>query len=156
MNEDAIADLSVSIRDLQPVHVACLDYWPKAELGNMHEEIHACFERLQAWIRSLGLDPSSLLHIGIPALHDGQLLRYECCVQIPANLQVGPEDIRVRDLPGGRYAVLGMRKDPAVIGNSIGRFYQEYIPRNQLNLDSERPTYEVYYETRMEYCVALL
>ena len=155
MNADSATALSVAIKDLQPVHVARVDYLPGVEAGDMHELIHACFERIQAWMRSLGLDPMSFLHIGVPVLQDGQLMLYECCVQVPANLHTAPQEIRIKDLPGGRYAVLSMSKDPAIIGASIGRFYQEYIPDEGLGIDARRPTYEIYYDTTMEYCVAI-
>jgi len=148
-----LAALSVSIREISGVHAACIDYLPPAGQADMHNEIHVCFERLQGWAKALGLDPSVLLHIGIPVVRDGQLLKYECCVQVPGNIHAAPQDILVKDLPGGHYAVLSMQKDPAVIGESIGRLYQEYLPQNGLELDEIRPTYEIYYETTMEYCV---
>jgi hypothetical protein len=39
--------LSVSIRELSTIHVAFINYLPKPEPGNMHQEISECFQRLQ-------------------------------------------------------------------------------------------------------------
>lgn len=34
--------------------------------------------------------------------------------------------------------------------------YQEYVPQNRLQIDALRPTYEIYYESTLEYCVPIL
>ena len=156
MNDDSATWLSVSTKELPTVHVACLDYKAKAEQGDLYSEIHHCFQRVQEWVQGLGLDPLTLLHIGIPIVQDGQLSRYECCVEVPARTQSGLDDIGIKELPGGRYAVMSMKKDPAIIGRSIGRFYREYVPQHHIEIDGPRPTYEIYYESTMEYCVPIL
>jgi DNA gyrase inhibitor GyrI len=76
--------------------------------------------------------------------------------EVLAHVQSGIEPIDIKDLPGGRYAVVRIEKDPAVIGSSIDRFYQEYVPQSRLELDGRRPTREIYYESTMEYCVPVL
>jgi hypothetical protein len=58
-------------------------------------------------------------------------------------------------LIGGRTAVLPLEKDSATIGEAIGRFFAEDVPEHQLVIDSRRSSYEVYYETRMDYCVPI-
>jgi DNA gyrase inhibitor GyrI len=63
-----------------------------------------------------------------------------------------PGFIGIKELPGGGCAVLSMQKDPAVTGSSIARFYQEYVPQRQLQIDGRRPTYEIHHESTMEYC----
>ena len=157
MSEKPAGALSVSVRELSPVHVASVDYMPGAEPGDLHDEIQRCFERVQAWVKGLGLDPATLLHIGIPVLQEGKLVKYVCCVEVPASVQGGPQgDIAIQDLPGGVYAVLSMAKDPVIIGESIARFYQEYVPQNQIQMDTLCPIYEIYYESTMEYCVPIL
>ena len=156
MKDNVAPELLVCMAEISGVHAACIDYLPAPGQADMHEEIHACFERLQDWARTLGLDPLRLLHIGVPVVRDGQLLKYECCIEVPENIQAGPQDILVKDLPGGCYAVLSMQKDPAIIGESIGRFYQECLPENHIELDDTRPTYEIYYQSTMEYCVPVL
>jgi|GEM_PF-209835 len=147
--------LSVSIKDLPPVHVAYIEYRPGAEQDDMHAEIAECFRRVRAWLTERGHDPMTLT-IGAINMADGRLSSYECCIQVPDEVQGGSGTVAVKDLPGGRYAVVSIEKDPRIIGESIGRFYQEVVPQNNLKIDNLRPTYEVYYERTMEYCVPIL
>jgi DNA gyrase inhibitor GyrI len=74
---------------------------------------------------------------------------------VPEQVQGGSGEVGIQDLVGGRYAVVIIDKDPRIIGDSIGRFYQEYAPQNHIEIDGMRPTYEVYYESTMEYCVPI-
>jgi DNA gyrase inhibitor GyrI len=152
-SEETVPD--VIIRDQPTVRVACVDYQPDPEQGDVHSGISACFQRVQSWVESLGHDPYSLLNVGIPHVDAGQLLSYACCVQIPEDVQSGSDGVEIADLPGGRYAVLSIAKDPQTIGASIGRFYQEYMPQNNLSVDGARPVYEIYWEDTMEYCVPI-
>lgn len=155
MSDDAATELSVSIKQLPAVHVAYIAYKPDAEQGDMHAQIGDCFRRVQAWVRERGYDPLSGLTIGAIKMAGGQLSSYECCVQVSEQVQGGSGEVGVQDLVGGRYAVVTIEKDPRIIGDSIGRFYQEYAPQNKLEIDGMRPTYEVYYESTMEYCVPI-
>ena len=155
MSENTTASLSISIKELPSVHVAYIDYQAKDESDNS-DEIRKCFQRVQDWVKGLGYDPYALLNIGIPIVVDGRLLRYESCIEVPAKVQAGSDNIGIKELPGGLYAVVSIEKDPAIIGNSIGRFYQEYVPQNKIKIDGTRPTYEIYYENTMEYCVPIL
>ena len=152
-NEDIV--LNVSVQDLPTVHVAYIDYQASSDQGDFHSEIRACFQRVQSWVRGLGHDPYSLLNVGVPNVHDGHLVSYGCCVQIPEDVQSGSDRVDIRELPGGRYAVVKMDKDPQTIGDSIGRFYQEYVPKNNLKIDRMRPTYEIYWEDTLDYCVPI-
>lgn len=153
---DNAASQSVAIKELPSVHVAYIEYRAGAEQGDMHNEIGECFRRVQAWVRERGYDPLTLLTIGAIKMVDGQPSSYECCVQIPEKAQSGSGDVDIKELPGGRYAVVSIEKDPRTIGDSIGRFHQEYIPQNNIGIDGKRPTYEVYYQSTMEYCVPIL
>jgi DNA gyrase inhibitor GyrI len=155
MGSKTIDSLSVSIRELRPVHVAYLECKVNAEEGNMHSRIGECFERVQAWVAEHGCSPRTLT-VGVINAVDGHLSSYECCIQVPEQVQSGSEDIGIQELPGGRYAVVSIEKDPRIIGDSIARFHQEYVPQNQLEIDGMRPTYEIYYEKTMEYCVPIL
>jgi len=156
MSDNAATLLSVSIRQLPSIHVAFMEYKVNAEQGDMHNKIGECFRRVQAWVRERGYDPLTGLTIGAFKLVDGQLSSYECCVQIPEQVQSGSGGVDIKELLGGRYAVVSIEKDPRIIGDSIGRFYQEYVPQNNIEIDGMRPTYEVYYESTMEYCVPIL
>ena len=155
MSDNAATLLSVSIRELPTVHVAYIEYKPDAEQGDMHAQIGDCFRRVQAWVREHGYDPLSRLTIGAIKMTDGQLSSYECCVQVPEQVQSGSGDVEIQELVGGRYAVVTIEKDPRIIGDSIGRFYEEYMPQNNVEIDGMRPTYEVYYESTIEYCVPI-
>jgi AraC family transcriptional regulator len=95
------------------------------------------------------------LNVGVPSVGDGQLLSYGCCVQIPEEVQSGSDGVDIKDLPGGRYAVVKIDKDPQAIGDSIGRFYQDYVPKNNIRVDGMRLTYEIYWEDTMDYCVPI-
>ncbi len=154
MSDNATTSLSVSIQELTSVHVAYIEYRPNAEQGNMHDEIGERFRRVQAWVRERGHNPLTRT-IGAIQMMDDQLSSYACCVQIPGEVHHGSDGIAIKDLPGGRYAVVSMEKDPEIISESIGRFYREYVPQHGLGLDSQRLTYEIYYESRMEYCVPI-
>ena len=155
MNHSVDTMLAVSIRDLPTVHVAYIDYQASSEQGDFHNGIRACFQRVQSWVRSLGHDPYSLLNVGVPNVDDGRLLSYGCCVQIPEDVLNGSDGVEIKELPGGRYAVVNIVKDPQTIGESIGRFYQEYVPENSIRVDGTRPVYEIYWEDTMEYCVPI-
>jgi DNA gyrase inhibitor GyrI len=155
MNDNIAASLSVSIKELPPIHVACIAFKAPMDQSEMHDRIGECFRLVQAWLRGLGYDPLTLT-IGVINMVEGQLASYDCCVQAPKDVESGSDGVEIRDLVGGQYAVLSMQKDPAIIGNSIGQFYQEYLPQNQIILDGARPTYEIYYESTMEYCVPIM
>jgi len=47
--------LSVSISELPAVHVAYLDYTGNAEPGDLYNEIHKCFQRVQKWVQTLDI-----------------------------------------------------------------------------------------------------
>jgi DNA gyrase inhibitor GyrI len=149
------APLSVSIRDLSPVHVAYIDCQVNVAEGGYSSEIGKRFQEVRTWVAGLGYDVNALLTIGVLKEADGQPSGYECCVQVPQAVTGGSGGIGIKELVGGRYAVVTVEKDPAIIGEAIRRFYQEYVPRNHVAIDGTRPTYEVYYESTLEYCVPL-
>ncbi len=154
MKDNLAPSLQVSIRDLPSFHVACIVYKPGSGQDTF-SEIHQCFQAMQAWVREQGIDPLTLLHIGVPEIVNGQLSAYLCGLDMPASISEGSDPVSIRELPGGRYAVLSLIKESATIGPSIGRFYQEYMPENHIEIDGTRPTYEIYYESTMEYCVPI-
>ena len=156
MRDNVAASLSVSIRELPSVHVAYISYMAGDEPVDLHNEIGDCFRRVQTWVRERGYDPYATLTIGVPVLVASRLSSYECCIEVPEEVQGGSSGVGVKELPGGRYAVVSIEKAPSIIGDSIGRFYQEYAPQNALEIDGQRPAYEIYFASTMEYCVPLL
>jgi len=148
--------LHVGICELEPAQViskTCIFRHPKE---NHDKKIRQAFQTLREWTVRFGLDPKRLLHIGIPTVDDKQLIMYECCIEFPIPMMEEDANIQLKTLPGGVYAVLRIEKSPAKIGNAIRRLHADYIPDNDLVIDSERPTYEIYYEDTMEYCVPIL
>jgi len=61
MTNDPNASLSVSIRDLTSVHVACIEYKATADRSDMHDKIGECFRRVQGWFRERDYDLNGLL-----------------------------------------------------------------------------------------------
>lgn len=155
MSADGSAALNVELRELATLHVAYIAYAP-ADGEPDFAAIQGCFRRVQAWLHESGRDPFFGQTVGVAYPEGGRMARYDCCVEVPADVQFGTDEIAIQNLPGGRYAVLKLVKDPRVIGPAIGRLYGEYLPEQGLVLDAARPTYEVYWADRMEYCAPLL
>ncbi|MBM3134112.1 MAG: GyrI-like domain-containing protein [Chloroflexi bacterium] len=155
MRDSVATSLAVSIKELPAVHVAYIDCKVDFAQGDFSNEIRQCFQRVQTWVRELGYDPYTLLTIGVIQTVDSRRAVYTCCVQIPGEVQSGSDGVGIRELLGGRYAVVSIKKEPAIIGDSISRFYQEYAPQNNIEIDGTRPTYEIYYESTVEYCVPI-
>lgn len=147
--------LSVSIRDLLEVEVAYTRCRVEQAAGNFSDQIRDGFQTVKDWLMQQGYDISWLRVIGVPQVIDGQLKSYDCCVELPEPVQVSTETIQTKQLVGGQYAVLTLEKDSASIGDSIGRFFAEYVPEHQLAIDNDRPSYEIYYEHVMEFCVPI-
>jgi DNA gyrase inhibitor GyrI len=152
---DQTTDLNVKVRDLPAVHAACLRCPALPDQGQFSQAIRESFLKVQQWVKGLGQDPHASLTIGVIHQAGGQLSHYDCCVQMPEGTPATGDEISIQDLPGGRYAILTITKDPAVIGPTIGRFYREYLPQSGLQVDAARPTYEIYFDHTMEYCVPL-
>lgn len=148
--------LHVTIQDLPPVFVVYISCEVQQTTGNYSEQIRDGFQRIKDWIQQVGYDPSVLKVIGIPHTNDTQLVGYECALELPESISQYKEDIKTKLLPGGRYAILSLEKDSSTIGETIGRFFTEYVPAHQLTVDPQRPSYEVYYEYTMDFCVPIL
>ena len=111
---------------------------------NQDKKIHQVFQALRAWIIRFRLNPKELLHIGISTLDSKELIMYECCIEFPIPMMEEDSDIQGKTLPGGTYAILRIEKTQNKIGNAIRRFHADRIPDNDLVVDDERPTYEIY------------
>lgn len=156
MSDSTAARLVVSIGELPPVHVAYIGCDLAAAGGDVAGEIRQHFQRVQAWVREQGHDPHSLWSIGALRTVAGRPSSYECCVQVPEEVQRGSAGVGIQELPGGRYAVVSIARDPAIIGRTIGHFHQEYIPQHDIQIDGSRPTLEIYYGRTMDYCVPIV
>ena len=109
------------------------------------------FRSLRERVSSYGLNPDSLLHVGIPELADGQLVSYDCCIEFP--LSGGVDNVKI--LPGGQYAVLTVEKTVSKIVPAIRAFQGDYLLDHGLIPDEDRPVYEIYFKDTLEYCVPI-
>ena len=141
---------------LAPIRVAFVDLAAEFLQGELSSKIGVQFQMLRQWTEEQGFDPNLLLHIGIPKVAEGQLAGYECCMEAPEVIRDESGKIGIKGLPGGCYAVVKIDKDPQIIGPTLDRFYGEFVPQKGLEIDGQRPTLEVYYESTMEYCVPVV
>lgn len=155
MSNPARQAYSVSIRDLLAVDVAFTRCRVEHAAGNFSDQIRDGFQIVKDWATQKGYDLSGLKVIGIPQVDHGQLTSYECCIELPEQVDVIDEKIQTKQLTSGKYAVLTLEKDSATIGETIGRFFAEYVPDHQLAIDDSRPSYEIYYEHTMDFCVPI-
>lgn len=148
--------LHVGICKLEPLQVISKTCVFRHSKENHDKKIRQAFQALREWTVRFGLDPKQLLHIGIPTVDDKQLVMYECCMEFHLPMLEDNTEIQLKILPGGNYAVLRVEKIQAKFGKAIQRFHADYIPDNDLVIDNLRPTYEIYYEDTLEYCVPIL
>jgi DNA gyrase inhibitor GyrI len=148
--------LHVGIAQLSPVRVAHrLCILPRVS-DRSRRGIRKTFQFLREWIVDFGLDPETLLHIGIPANDDDGLTTYDCCIEFPLPIEEEINGVTQKMLPGGKYAVLRIEKRAVEISRAIRRFHRDYIPGNKILIDEGRPIYEIYFKDTMEYCVPVL
>jgi DNA gyrase inhibitor GyrI len=148
--------LHVGITNLSPVQVAHkLCVFP-ASPNRPYNKIHKTFQFLREWVVGFGLDPDTLLHIGIPSLDGKVLVTYGCCIEFPLPFDDKEHGVNVKSLPGGAYAVLRIDKEPGKISNALRQFHGDYTEENQIIIDDNRPIYEIYYKDTMEYCVPVI
>jgi len=147
--------LSVSIRELPTIFVAYTHCHVDQAAGNFSDQIRDGFQNVKDWVMQKGHDLSGLKVIGVPHIRDSQLTGYECCVELPKTEDVNTGTIQTKQLTGGKYAVLTLEKDSATIGETIGRFFADYVPAHQLIIDNHRPSYEIYDEHLMDFCVPI-
>ena len=142
--------LEVEIRNLPDLRVLHrLLLFPSNPL-NPDKVIRPAFQELRRQVSACGLDPDTLLHVGVPEVVEGELVSYDCCLEFPL-----PESGRTRTLPGGRYAALSVEKTPAKIRPAIRSFRGDYLPDHGFVLNEDRPVYEIYYKDTLEYCVPI-
>lgn len=154
MNIYAGQHLHVTIRNLPPTTIVYTSVLLQQMKGSYNDQIRDGFEKIKDWARQQGYDPSELKVIGIPHVDGAQLIGYECALELEI-VPLNTEDFHTKQLPGGRYAILSLEKDSATIGGTIERFFTEYVPQHKLIVDPQRPSYEVYHEHVMDFCVPL-
>lgn len=153
----AAQSLNVTFDHLPDRRVVFLVYQTNQRAGNFDTGIRGTFDRVKSLARGLGAEIASVPAIGIARVVEGRLEAYECC--IPITIDQPPDQsgkVNTKVLPGGKYAVLKIDKRSPGIGETIGRFFQEYVPTAGLQIDHSRPTYEVYWERTLDFCVPIL
>jgi DNA gyrase inhibitor GyrI len=144
--------LDVDIRNLLslPVlyHACLLESTPRG----VDRRIRRTFQGLRERASEYGLDPDSLLYVGIPEVVGGEAVSYTCCIEFPIPVEdAGPRGTP----PGGRYAVLTVDKVPAEIKKAIRALRGDYLLENDLIVDEDRRVYEIYFKNTLEYCVPI-
>lgn len=155
MSTTAEFPYQVVVTELPPIRAAYVDCVLDEQSGNFDERIREGFEVVKAWVAERGYKLANLRVIGIPHVSDTRLTGYECCVELPESVSMTSGKIGTKQLVGGRYAVLTLEKDSATIGEAIGRFHREYVPQHRLTIDRQRPSYEIYSERFMDYCLPI-
>jgi len=148
-------DLVVELQEMPSMTVAYLTYRPEKGGENTFDEIASCFNKLTelAVREGFGVERP---RIGIPVNSQRGLVSYDCCIEVPATSYDGGLGLSFKDIPGGSYCVLVMKKDSKIIRDSIGSFYQEYVPRHRLCIDPGRPALELYTKDTMRYYVPVI
>lgn len=147
--------LNVIIRDDDPVRVALIEYREKGLVSTYQGAIGVKFQEVDGWLRLHGIKTDGLRRIGVPFTDGEHLLSYWCCIEAPEGV-MGDGPVSVRELAGGRYAVLTIPKNTSVIDESISRFYSEYVTAHNITVDNSRPSLEVYHHDTMEYCIPVM
>lgn len=148
-------ELNVVVRELAPTWIVMREYVADGLAGVYSASIGELFLEVEGWLRLRGFETNGLRRIGVPIMQGGELRRYWCGIEAPDALAEGDDAVALRELAGGRYAVLTLVKDSATIGEAIGRFHSEYVPSHGLLLDPSRPAIEVYSAGIMEYCAPI-
>jgi DNA gyrase inhibitor GyrI len=149
--------LDVSTIEMAGWRVAYLTYQTSQTSGDFDHAIRRTFDRVKTWVREQGGTVDTVPAIGIASVQDGKLQSYECCIPISENLSPDEDSaLDVKVLPGGKYVIVKIEKQSEIIGETIRRFIEEYVPNTNLQIDNSRPTYEVYWNTTMDFCVPIL
>jgi len=149
--------LDASTIEMAGWRVAYLAYQTSQTSGDFDHAIRRTFDRVKTWVRGHGGTVDTVPAIGIASVQDGKLQSYECCIPISENLSPDEDSaLDVKVLPGGKYVIVKIEKQSEIIGETIRRFFEEYVPNANLQIDNSRPTYEVYWDKTMDFCVPIL
>ena len=97
------------------------------------------------WIQSNGLTGKTCYGIGYddPSLTPANKCRYDACVEVPEDFVAnGQSDILT--LPGGRYAVMRFKGNPATLAEAWMRLTREWMQSSGLQCD-DRPCFEMFH-----------
>lgn len=146
---------SVEIKELSAVHVATMECKVNMASGQHSQKIADSFQTVTNWVQEHHYDVQDPLIIGISQVVNEQLVGFECCIQVSETALEGTDIIKIKDLVGGKFAVVSCGKRPEVVGKAMQQFYQTYVPQHGLQIDETRPEYEIYYLTTVDQCIPI-
>ncbi|HYD70767.1 AraC family transcriptional regulator [Azospirillum sp.] len=136
--EDSMND--VTVRDLEPIRVAAIAH------RGPYMEIGTAFARLSAWAAGRGLLGPNTRAFGVayddPDTVPAAELRSEACLAVGPEVE-GEGDVYIREIPGGRHAVLLHKGPYAELHRSYRRLYRDWFPASGF-VPADRPAVEEY------------
>ena len=137
--------MEVKIQELPEMNVAHIHYVGNY-VGNS-KLFEKFFNQLGGWAGPKGLFGSDTVFLSAyyddPEKVDPDKLRLDVCMTVPEGTS-GEEDIEVKKMPGGKYAVAQFEmKGPEDYKNAWNKVYKEWLPQSGETPD-ERPYYEIY------------
>ncbi len=148
--------MNVKIWTLESAKMAC------AEHVGPYEEVGKAWEKLCSWAGPQGLFNEKTKFYGVyyddPSKVPAEKLRSEACITIE-NEVPGTDKIKIKDFPGGRYAVTTHLGPYEKLGESWMELYTKWLPQSGEEC-KESPCYEQYLtdpnNTKPEHLVTLL
>lgn len=103
-------------------------------------------EQFLPWRRAHGLDHAPCYGIGHddPGITPASKCRYDACVVVPDDF-VPTSSASITNLPGGRYAVVDFKGQPAQVGALWMKLLRDWLPSSGMQPDY-RPMFEYYPE----------
>ena len=134
--------MNIEIRDSVPsVRVVALRH-----VGAYHR-IGPVFGRLQSWLQETGVaqtGPGIAIYHDDPETTPEAALRSDACAPVAADAVIDDPEVRVMDLPGGRYAVATHVGPYSGLGAAWGDFLGKWLPASGERIDESRVCFEVY------------
>ncbi|WP_320174865.1 GyrI-like domain-containing protein [Maridesulfovibrio sp.] len=148
--------MDVQIWTLDPTKMAY------AEHVGPYEEVGKAWEKLCGWAGPNGLFNEKTRFYGVYHDDPGQVpaaeLRSEACITLENEVEV-PSGIKLKDFPGGKYAVTAHLGPYEKLKDSWTEFYEKWLPQSG-ETHAEAPCYEQYMNdpinTKPEHLVTIL
>lgn len=119
--------MPVTIEDLPAYRVAYVRHVGPYGGGG----ISALWLEFERWIRAHGLRRPGTLTIGIghdaPSISAADKLRYDCCLVVDTAFKAD-RAVNMAELPGGKYAILPFKGQPADLSAAWERFWMGWLP----------------------------
>ena len=121
-----------------------------------YHEVGPCFERLFAWVATIGAGPGRVLGIYYddPSVVAPESLRADACVELRTDAS-SPPGIVIDKIAAGRYAVYTYRGPYEGIPEAYKLLYGLWLPQSGEDVD-DRPCMEIYRNSPVDTAAALL